>query len=516
MLLLVAAFAASALAAYAQRPDSRSFEHLWTLYDGIRQGHLRDQHSMLDTIAWKAEAEHNAYHLFIANHKRLLLNRLDGDMSVQQSAIWLDSLRRDDAGARWGDRDSMVYQSLYHYLIGSMLYPSRPADPNATTLQEADFSNMEEWSGENYREVAKQHFFACLDAMPRDVSLLTHRWDFLLETVPETRHLRPTLNDVLYQSCILMLWEREPELAVALIDEAMTAHTDRNILIDYEIQRLHKRLPKLDEEVYASACWKTLDSLEKAYGPDLTFDYERGVLLAAADQIVDRETDYKSRAIDCFNRVLKQCGTEPYANAVLKMYAHNAAYYLETLTLPSISLFDAHTDLTLGHKLRIPVQYRNLETLYVSVYTTSTIVTSEYDDEGSGESYSSRYSSRVDTSLFSKEPVHRQRFDLDSRGRSRFSTTELWVDSLPAGNYLFCFHIRPELDITGALMTARFRVTRLKLANWNAGKKRFVAVNDRSTGEPLRRLRVKSHYPHAFSSNRFGEVTYSDNVFGLL
>ena len=37
MLLLVAAFAASALAAYAQRPDSRSFEHLWTLYDGIRQ-----------------------------------------------------------------------------------------------------------------------------------------------------------------------------------------------------------------------------------------------------------------------------------------------------------------------------------------------------------------------------------------------------------------------------------------------------------------------------------------------
>ena len=367
-ILLLMAVLLSATRLQAQtRPDSRSFEHLWTLYDGIPQRHLTSQQAMLDTIGWKAEAEHNAYHRFIANHKRLLLNRLYGDKSVQQSAMWLDSLRRDNAAARWGDRDSMVYQSLYHYLIGSMLYPSSPADPNAVTLQEANFRNMEEWSAENYREVAKQHLFACFDAMPRDVTILTHRWDFLLETVPETRHLRPTLNDVLYQSCIRMVGDKEPELAIALIDEAMTAHTERNILIDYEIQRLHYRFPKVEEDVYTSACWKTLDSLEKAYGPDLTFDYERGVLLAAAEQIVDWETDYKSRAIDYFNQVLKQCGTEPYADAVLKMYAQNAAYYLETLTLPSISLFDAHTDLTLGHKLRIPIQYRNLETLYVSV-----------------------------------------------------------------------------------------------------------------------------------------------------
>ncbi len=517
-LLLLVIFAGLTITSHAQRPDERSFDHLWTLYDGIPQRHLNSQQAMLDTIAWKAEAERNAYHLFIANHKRLLLNRLYGDKSVQQSAIWLDSLRRDHTAARWDDRDSLVYQSLYHYLIGLMLYPSRPADPDATTLQEPDFSNMEEWSEENYREVAKQHLFACFDAMPRDVPILTHRWDFLLETVPETRHLRPTLNDVLYQSCIRMVGDREPELAIALIDEAMTAHTERNILIEYEIQRLHYRFPKVEEDVYTSACWKTLDSLEKAYGPDLTFDYERGVLLAAAEQIVDRETDYKSRAIDYFNQVLKQCGTEPYADAVLKMYAQNAAYYLETLTLPSISLLDAHTDLTLGHKLRIPIQYRNLETLYVSVYTTSPITTSEYDEYGSSEDYySSRYKNyNVDTGLISKVPVLWQRFDLDSRDRSRFSTTELWVDSLPVGNYLFCFHTRPELDVTGALMTAKFRVTRLKLANWNTGKKKFVAVNDRRTGEPLRSLRVKSHYLHALYSNRFGEIPYSDNLFGFI
>ena len=517
LLFIATTFAVTGLQAQT-RPDSRSFEHLWTLYDGIPQRHLRSQQAMLDTIAWKAEAEHNAYHRFIANHKRLLLNRLYGDMSVQQSAMWLDSLRRDNAAARWGDRDSMVYQSLYHYLIGSMLYPSRPADPNTTTLQEADFGNMEEWSGENYREVAKQHLFACFDSMPRDVTILTHRWDFLLETAPETRHLRPTLNDVLYQSCIRMVGDREPELAIALIDEAMAAHTERNILIDYEIQRLHYHFTKVEEDVYASTCWQTLDSLEKAYGPHISFDYDRGVLLAAAEQIVDWETDYKSRAIDYFNQVLKQCGTEPYADDVLKMYAQNAAYYLETLTLPSISLFDAHTDLTLGHKLRIPIQYRNLETLYVSVYTTSPITTSEYDEYGSSEDYySSRYKNyNVDTSLLSKVPVFQQRFDLDSRDRSRFSTTELWVDSLPVGNYQFCFHTRPELDVTGALMTARFRVTRLKLANWNAGKKKFVAVNDRRTGEPLHKLRVRSHRPHALYSNRFGEIPYSDNLFGFI
>ena len=86
-ILLLMAVLLSATRLQAQtRPDSRSFEHLWTLYDGIPQRHLTSQQAMLDTIGWKAEAEHNAYHRFIANHKRLLLNRLYGDKSVQQSA----------------------------------------------------------------------------------------------------------------------------------------------------------------------------------------------------------------------------------------------------------------------------------------------------------------------------------------------------------------------------------------------------------------------------------------------
>ncbi len=504
---------AFATALHAQRPDSRSFEHLWTLYDGIPQRHRISQHAMLDTIVWKAEAEHNAYHLFIANHKRLLLNRLYGDKSVQQSAMWLDSLRRDNAAARWGDRDSMVYQSLYHYLIGLMLYPSRPADPDAITLQEADFRNMAEWSAENYREVAKRHFFACFDAMPRDVPILTHRWDFLLETVPETRHLRPTLNDVLYQSCIQMVGDKEPELAIALIDEAMTAHTERNILIDYEVQRLHYRFPKVDEDVYASACWKTLDSLEKAFGPDLTFDYERGVLLAAAEQIVDRETDYKSRAIDYFNQVLKQCGTNN-DDPVLKHYAQNANYYIEKLTLPLVTLADAHIDLPVGHKLRIPIHYSNLDSLYVSVYPGKyDLLTDLRDTVGCVMLNSERRRYIVRQSSL-ENPIRTQRFVFNGHGNSRYSTTELWMDSLPAGSYWLCFHPRPVPDSTDLLMTADFRVTRLKLANWTVmGKNGYVSVNDRRTGKPLRGKwgRVNGLMPHL--SNRLGEIHYRKSLF---
>ena len=511
LFLLVAAFATCAFASYAQRPDSRSFDHLWTLYDGIPQRHLNSQRAMLDTIGWKAETEHNAYHLFVVNYKRLMLDRLYQDKSVQQSVIWLDSLRRDNAAGRWGDRDSTLYQCLYHYLVGMMLYPTRPLDPNAAALHDANFQNMEEWSSENYRRVAKEHYFACFDAMPRDVPILTHRWDFLLENIPGTRFLRPTLNDVLYQSCIRMVCDKDPELAIALIDEAMATHTERNILIDYEIQRLHYRFPDVEEDVDASKAWKTLDSLEQVYAPDIAFDYERGVLLAAADQIADRVTGYKNRALGYFEKVLKQCGTEPYANDLLKMYAQNSAYYIEALTLPSLSLFEAKVDLTLGHKLRIPVRYRNLETLYVSVFSVIPFETFTRDNENNRE-YDYQWSIKK---LSDSTCLHRQRFDLGTLEQSRFSTTELWIDSLPTGNYLFCFHTRPEMDEAGMLLSAKFRVTRLKVANWNAGNKKYLAVNDRRTGEPLRMKQVKSGYPHKFYTNRFGEIQYIDHLFVL-
>ena len=42
LLLLVAVFVTSVVTAHAQRPDSRSFEHLWTLYDGINPNYVRD------------------------------------------------------------------------------------------------------------------------------------------------------------------------------------------------------------------------------------------------------------------------------------------------------------------------------------------------------------------------------------------------------------------------------------------------------------------------------------------
>lgn len=511
-LLLLVIFAGLTITSHAQRPDERSFDHLWTLYDGIREYYVRDQRSMLDTIGWKAEAEHNAYHLFIVNYKRLMLDQLYKNQTVQESVIWLDSLRRRNDAACWGDQDSTLYQCLYHYLIGMMLYPTKPLDPDAATLHNACFQNMEEWSAENYRKVAKKHYFACFDAMPRDVPILTHRWDFLLTNELEMRFLRPTLNDVLYQSCIRMVGYKEPELAIGLIDEAMAAHKERNILIDYEIQRLHFRYPDIEEDVNASAAWKLLDSLENAYGPDIAFDYERGLLLAAADQIADRVTGYKNRALGYFEKVLKQCGTEPYANALLKMYAQNAAYYIEALTLPSLSLFEAKADLTLGHKLRIPVRYRNIETLYVSVFSVIPFETFTRDNENNRE-YDYQWSIKK---LPDSTCLHRQRFDLGSLEQSRFSTTELWIDSLPVGNYFFCFHTRPEIDEAGMLLSAKFRVTRLKVANWNAGNKKYLAVNDRRTGEPLRKMRVKTYCPHTLYTNRFGETHYVDHLFGNL
>lgn len=496
------------------RADSRSFGHLWTLYDGIRQNFVRDQRAMLDTIQWKAEAEHDAYQLFIVNHKRLLLGRQQQDLSLQDAVLWLDSLRRDNVAARWGDPDSAIYHSLYHYLTGLLLATNRPSNPQTMTIRPATFQNMEDWSGENFNEEAKKQYASCFACLPKAIPLHTHRWDFLLVTIPETRPLRPTLNDVLYQSCISLFGEDDPEFAGALVDEAMAAHTERNILVDYEIQRLHFIFPHVQENVDSSASWRKLDSLEQKYGADVAFDYERGLQLAVAYQLMEQETDYMARAIEYFDKVLRQCGTDESGNPLLAHYEKNAAYYLDMLTRPRLALGDAHIDLPLGHKLRIPIQYSNLETLYVSVYPVP-------DDIVPYRSYEKKvvkreiasFSNWFEWNKWLDKKICTQRFDLDAAGH--FATTELWMDSLPVGNYRFFFHTKPELDEAGVLMEADFRVTRLKLSTWSVMNKRgYISVNDRRTGEPLPGKWGWGGSMFLFPrlSNRFGEIRYARSL----
>lgn len=496
------------------RADSRSFGHLWTMYDGIRQGHVRDQRQMLDTIAWKAVAERNAYQLFVVNHKRLMLGRQQQDLTVQEAALWLDSLRRDNVAARWGDPDSAIYQSLYHYLTGLLLATAYPYETQTTTIHSATFWNMEEWSKENFNEEAKKQYASCFAGLPKGIPLNTSRWDFLLVTIPETRPLRPTLNDVLYQSCISLFGEDDPEFAGALVDEAMAAHTERNILVDYEIQRLHFIFPHVQENVDSSASWRKLDSLEQKYGADVAFDYERGLQLAVAYQLMEQETDYRARAIEYFDKVLRQCGTDESGNPLLAHYEKNAAYYLDMLTRPRLALGDAHIDLPLGHKLRIPIQYSNLETLYVSVYPVP-------DDIVPYRSYEKKvvkreiasFSNWFEWNKWLDKKICTQRFDLDAAGH--FATTELWMDSLPVGNYRFFFHTKPELDEEGVLMEADFRVTRLKLSTWSVMNKRgYISVNDRRTGEPLPGKWGWGGSMFLFPrlSNRFGEIRYARSL----
>ena len=518
MLLLVVAFATSAVTVQAQRPDSRSFDHLWTLYDGIRSGYVQDQRHMLGTIGWKAEAEHNAYNLFIVNYKRLMFDRFYQDKTVQESVMWLDSLRRRNDGARWGDRDSLVYRALYHYFIGMQLSDAIPNKRLSSTIADATFENMNLWSYENFQNAAKEQFFACLDNMPQNVTLLTHRWDFMLSGTISTRELRPTLNDVIFQDILRKFGDKDTTLAIALIDEIMASHTERNILIDYEIQRLHYCFPDVEENVDASKAWKTLNSLENAYGPDIAFDYERGLLLAAADQISDHETDYKTRALDLFEKVIQRRDSTHNPDALTRHYALNAAYYIERLTTPSIIPSMAQTDLPIGHKLRIPVQYSNLDTVYLSVFKYDYIyITSSQRREHQGNQarefrYYHYFSSIKKMLERLGEPVHTQRFILPGNGKSRFNTTELWVDSLPIGNYEFFFHLNPTIDSAGLLMDTRFRVTRLKIANWSVHNKAYISVNEVYTGEPLPRIRTKDIIWNTYT-NRFGETRTGSSIF---
>lgn len=480
------------------------FEKLWADFDRGSSYLYKDKSQKLDTIEQLAMSERNAYHLFRANWERTYLDDINHRASPKTALLRIDSLIRMNAAAQWGDPDAALYTSLYHYLMGMVMVNVHTGATTMANTRNTDLRRLEEWTDEDFRTAAKEHFYACFNQMPTDTSFDVDRWEFMMLNTSGSL-FTPSLFEILAGNCLNFFYKDE-EMVDYLVTKAINNPHAQNhpyIQIEFELQRLSHIYELPSYPVELSDYWKGVERLEEKYGPNEAFDYIRGVLLYFANQQTEYTTDYAARALDLFKKVSD--------NGKIDYYRQNASYYMGQLTMPYIVLAGMPVIFPLGKKQRIPITYSNIDTLYVSVYHRSGPIVN-WDNQNN--QYNKEYQRESFTSFkpFLGELICTQQFVLNNHGKNLAYTTELWLDSLPIGHYDLFFHLNPEPDSSGALIKTEISVSRMRVSTWNVSSYDNFAINDYHTGEPISLRSVKTPLKFPSLTNRFGEV-HSQRIF---
>ena len=186
------------------RAQNSSFESLWAVYEAIPHNYGPSVCvAQLDTIEQMAVREQDAYQHFRVQWERVYLDNMAGAASFQNMLLRIDSLRKTDVATQWNAPNPELYRALYHYLSGMVLMTaSGSANPTLSNTQNTDIQRLDEWTREDFRNTAKEHFRTCFDQMPPEIEYSKREWGFLTTNDAVWTVFTPTLYDVLVQNCL--------------------------------------------------------------------------------------------------------------------------------------------------------------------------------------------------------------------------------------------------------------------------------------------------------------------------
>ena len=440
------------------------YDTLWQKYDQ----ELKDYYYLtyraakyLKAIEEKAEEDHETYHYFKAC---VLHKKITADFP-------------SNFAAQWDNPDSILYRCLCLYQKGKL--------------------------SSDYFHPVKACFHDCFDQMPQNVPWDKEKWGFLVSNEQLNDYPFASLNDVLIADCLPRFYGDTAEVNY-LISKAPGTHnlpTDRQKVIVFEILRLQNLSQMPSHPIDSCNYWKGLQRIEATYGADEAIDLARGIVLFLLNNATEGAMDYGERALACFNRILD--------GNVTGYYREKAGEYRKMLFAPYLDVPETSAIAAPAPKQRLAVIYTNIDTLYVSVFPAAENLTlyKERRDTYERDLYKYLDDDYLATRLFT------QRFVLDGKKPGQTATTELWLDSLPIGLYDLYFHLSPELSGAQPLMQTHLRVSRMFVSSWSSPGKRYVSVNDRNTGLPLKSRRATYNVAKTSYTNRFGEFTFLRSPF---
>lgn len=465
-------FVCAAVCVQAQTvSDDSVFAQQWSEYAQINPAMKLDALWKLDTIGRLATQTGDELQRFHVNYERIKLTY----SPEEPDAIWF--------------ADSLVtvspqpYKAVYNFLISQMLARRR-----SSLGMKSDASNIRDlmkWSeDETYANAVRYSDSAFTQLFEYGLVPAT---DFAFMTLPGNVLQLPemTLADMILLSALQypLTWWKTNYATDNALDKAIQFHQtkgDKRILLEYEICKLFHYPFDGGKSPDESPIWQGLVDLEKKYGQQTAIDYEKGQLLYyylinTPPSSEELQRKYSLLCKSCFDKVL--------ASATDTFYRKNARLRLEEITRPELFLLEMPENLPPAPKVLLPINYRNIDTLYVSAYRIP------QDDPYFYASTRSKIDQYFQKGTL-REPVIRQRFVLPNPVPYFVCHTDLFLDSLPKGNYLLLYHTSAQYDTNNILVSNELNITTIKIEEIIQVKRHYLTFMDAVTGEPLSELKV--------------------------
>jgi len=405
-----------------------------------------------------------------------------------------DAILMADSLARISEQP---YKALYNYLVSTMLPKLRPYMGLKSDVH--NIRDVMKWSQEEvydnmfrYADTAFSQLFT-YGLIPAD------GFEFMMRPGNISSLPGMTLMDV----ALLSLIDYHLYPCDKYIDSAIALHRERNdreLLIEYELYLLDLEYKDFPKERDPNHYGQALSALRQKYGQSAAIDYENAMFLY---NLVEHY-DHKERQNDTIPEELRKEYSlwserffrEVKNSAKESFYRENAAIMLEHITRPEVLPRSNMSEYLMpAAKILLPINYRNVDTLYVTAYRN-------VDENGFFILSHSRFPDLRGPDYVG--PVTQQRFVLPQAMPHRFRSTDLFLDSLPVGNWLLLYHKTPVCDSASTLMAQKLTVTNIKAEQVTMGKHATVIFTEARTGKPLKGLKVvKEEMDEDYNFHRF-------------
>lgn len=199
---------------------------------------------------------------------------------------------------------------------------------------------------------------------------------------------------------------------------------------------------------------------------------------------------------------------------------HNAAAYLKAIEQSYVKAFNGiQGDLYPAAKLLVPIEYRNIDTLYVTCFRKTQNVFRVPSSQRHPKRYVDyclkhpkfRFDSMDWLSSKDFDSLRTERFVLPSQHNYYAQSTDLFLDSLGNGNYLIVFHDHPEIDTNSMLQGVEISICDKSIVYEGKFKRqKHYRMVDASSGAPVPKAKVAALYggiKHTRHSDDNGVIT---------
>lgn len=199
---------------------------------------------------------------------------------------------------------------------------------------------------------------------------------------------------------------------------------------------------------------------------------------------------------------------------------HNAAAYLQAIEQPYVKAFNGiQGNLYPAAKLLVPIEYRNIDTLYVTCFRKTQNVFRVPSSQRHPKRYVDyclkhpkfRFDSMAWLSSKDFDSMRTERFILPNKHNYYEQSTDLFLDSLGNGNYLIVFHDRPVIDTNSILHGVEISICGQSIVYEGKFKRqKHYRVVDATSGAPATKVKVVAQYDgikHTRHSDENGIIT---------